>query len=112
MHSVSKAFGPPANGIGPPELFSSGYAACLLISLQLAAQRDPTLKVPEDITVRIETHVGALADGRPLGFAADIYVESNDLDKENLRRLTAQAYELCPYSIATKGQLDTGIHVQ
>jgi lipoyl-dependent peroxiredoxin len=95
-------------GTNPEQLFAAGYAACFQSTLlRLAAGQK--LALPRS-RVRARAAIGPADDG---GFelAVTLDLDAPELDREQARALMEQAYELCPYSKATRGNIDVVLSV-
>jgi Ohr subfamily peroxiredoxin len=98
--------GPGAN---PEQLFAAGYAACFIGALKfVASQGGP--KVPADAAVTASVGIGPRAAG---GFGLDIElaVELPGLDRATAEALVQKAHQVCPYSNATRGNVDVRLSV-
>ncbi|SDJ57124.1 organic hydroperoxide resistance protein [Salimicrobium halophilum] len=85
----------------PEELFAAGYAACFDSALQLAASQGK-----KEITSRVssEVSIGKQSDG--LGLSAKLHVEIEGVTQEEAEELVEKAHQLCPYSKATRGNMN------
>lgn len=96
--------GSGGDGVNPEQLFASGYSACFDGALQLVADQ-----AGEDIdsTVTAKVSIGKQGDG--LGLAAHIKAEIKGVDQNRAEELVEKANQTCPYSKATKGNIDITI---
>ncbi|MGQ0824659.1 MAG: organic hydroperoxide resistance protein [Actinomycetota bacterium] len=95
--------GPGGAGTNPEQLFAVGYAGCFHSALKLVA-RSQRLDVTESaITVRVG--IGANDTGG-FGLVIGIEAELPGLDAAAARALLERAHEVCPYSNATRGNVD------
>ena len=94
------AGGPGAN---PEQLFAAGYSA----ALKPAAQQ-PTRRVPAATTVSATVGIGPRSEGG-FGITADLSVSLPGVDRADAERLVETAHAICPYSNATRNNLDVGI---
>jgi osmotically inducible protein OsmC len=105
--AVPKEMGGPGGALtNPEELFAAGYAACFHSALKAAARlAKVTLTDP---AVTIDVGVGRNDQG---GFAlkAAIEAEINGVDEATARQLLETAHQLCPYSNATRGNIDVAL---
>ncbi len=90
-------------GTNPEELFAAGYAACFMGALKLVAGREK-LALPADAT--IEGQVGIGPQGTGFGIQVELRVRIPGLARERTQALVEQAHEVCPYSNATRGNID------
>ena len=96
--------GGSGNGVNPEQLFSAGWASCFLSALQFGAKKNG-LKVPEDLKIRVDVHIGKPDNGKPFGLGADIVAETANPDTVNIKKLLEVAHDICPYSNATRGNI-------
>ena len=95
--------GPGGDGTNPEELFATGYAACFHSALKLVAA-GMKLDVSESaITARVG--IGPNGAGG-FGLAVELVGELPNLSAEQGNELLAKAHEVCPYSNATRGNVD------
>lgn len=100
------AGGPGAN---PEQLFAAGYSACFIGALKVAGGQ-LKLKVPADMTVSAQVGIGPRSEGG-FGITADLTVSLPGLDRADAERLVEAAHQICPYSNATRGNVDVGLTV-
>ncbi|NIZ12065.1 organic hydroperoxide resistance protein [Phaeobacter sp. HF9A] len=106
---VPKAFGGPGGaGTNPEQLFAAGYSACFLSALKLTARLE---KVTLEHEPGIEAQVGVLSTEDGYKLAATLKVSMPGLDKDMAEKLVAGAHERCPYSRATRGNIDVTLEV-
>lgn len=101
--------GAGGEGNNPEQLFAAGYAACFIGAMKfVAAQGGP--KVPADTAVTATVGIGPRAEG---GFGLEIAlaVSLPGVDKAEAQALVAKAHEVCPYSNATRGNVDVKLSV-
>lgn len=100
--------GATGDGTNPEQLFAAGWSACFIGALGVAAGK---LKValPADVAVDAEVDLGTAASGYLL--RARLNVSLPGLAPEVARELADAAHEVCPYSKATRGNIDVAINV-
>ncbi|RJO73823.1 organic hydroperoxide resistance protein [Nocardia panacis] len=94
-------------GTNPEQLFAAGYAACFHSALQVVARRE---------RVRIEgsTVTGAVSIGQVgagFGLAVTLTVALPGIERAEAEKLVATAHEVCPYSNATRGNIEVTLQV-
>ena len=95
-------------GVNPEQLFAVGYAACFHSALQAVARAG---KVDvADSAVGSRVHIGP-KDGGGYQLAVELEVTLPHLDTEAAQQLADQAHEVCPYSNATRGNIDVTVTV-
>ena len=101
--------GDGGDGTNPEQLFAAGYAACFHSAMRLVA-RHMKLDVA-DSTVTARVGIGQ-ADGRiGYGLAVELVVSAPTLDKETAEKLVETSHQVCPYSNATRGNIDVQLTV-
>ena len=101
--------GPGGTGANPEKLFAAGYAACFLGAMK-AVSGKVGVKVPADTTVTAQVGFGPRAEGG-FGITADLTATMPGVDKADAEKLMHAAHEVCPYSNATRNNLDVGLSV-
>ncbi|MEG3143316.1 organic hydroperoxide resistance protein [Sphingomonas sp. RT2P30] len=101
--------GPGGVGANPEKLFAAGYSACFLSAMK-AMSGKVGVKVPADASVTAEIGFGPRAEGG-FGITADLTVSMPGVDRAEAEKLVHAAHEVCPYSNATRGNVDVGLTV-
>ncbi|WP_126977717.1 organic hydroperoxide resistance protein [Frigidibacter oleivorans] len=96
-------------GTNPEQLFAAGYAACFLGALKAVAGQQK-LKIPADASITASVGIGPRAEGG-FGITADLAISLPGLAREDAERLVAAAHQTCPYSNATRNNVDVGLTV-
>ena len=99
--------GPGGVGADPEKLFAAGYSACFLGAMK-AISGKAGVKVPAGATVKAEIGFGPRSEGG-YGITADLLVTLPGVDRADGERLMAAAHEVCPYSNATRGNVEVGL---
>jgi Ohr subfamily peroxiredoxin len=94
-------------GNNPEQLFAAGYAACFVGAMKAVAPAQ-SLRVPSDATVTATIGIGPRSEGG-FGITAELKVLLPDMDRSDAQRLIDAAHQVCPYSNATRGNVDVGI---
>ena len=98
-----KEVGGPGDATNPEQLFATGYAGCFDNSLTVIARREK-LQVGET-SVTALVGLGREDDGR-FGLDVELRISVPGLPRDQAEELVAKAHRLCPYSRATRGNLD------
>ncbi|MFN8228268.1 MAG: organic hydroperoxide resistance protein [Mycobacterium sp.] len=99
-----KEMGGSGEGVNPELLFSAGYAACFLGALRLIAKND---KIDLDDATGITARIGFGKDSAGgYGLTAHLIGYLPGLEQAVADGLMAKAHEFCPYSKATRGNID------
>jgi Ohr subfamily peroxiredoxin len=100
--------GGPGAGTNPEQLFAAGWSACFESAIRIAA-RQRKVAVPDDLAVDAEVDL-ILADGA-YSLGARLNVSVPGVDREIARALVDDAHRTCPYSKATRGNIDAVINL-
>ncbi|KAJ3152883.1 hypothetical protein HDU89_001089 [Geranomyces variabilis] len=106
--ALPKSMGGPGNtseSLNPEILFSAGYASCFLGAVHAVAGAKK-VKLPADTSVEAEIE---LKKGDNFDLAAVITLTAKGVDKKALEDVLAAAHETCPYSRATRGNIDVKV---
>ncbi|MDR8019969.1 organic hydroperoxide resistance protein [Nesterenkonia aerolata] len=105
--AAPQSMGGSGQGSNPEQLFASGYAACFHGALQLVAREDG--KDVGDSSVGAKVSIGKGEDG--LGLAVTLEVVVPNLPQDQAQELADKAHQVCPYSKATRGNIDVEVVV-
>jgi lipoyl-dependent peroxiredoxin len=96
-------------GTNPEQLFAAGYSACFLGALKfVAGKQKVTLPAETSITGRVG--IGAIPTG--FGIQAELRISVPGLPREQVQALVEKAHVVCPYSAATRGNIDVSLIVE
>jgi len=95
--------GAGGEGTNPEQLFAVGYAACFVGAMKFVGGRDK-IAVPADASIESAVGIGPTPNG--FGIAVELKVSLPGLDPEVADRLIAEAHKVCPYSNATRGNIE------
>ncbi|WP_434744052.1 organic hydroperoxide resistance protein [Micromonospora sp. SH-82] len=107
--AVPKEMGGAGDAANPEQLFAAGYAACFHSALRLVARRSRV-----DVTgsvVEAEVGIGPNGSGG-FGLAVTLLVDLPAVERAAAEQLVEQAHQVCPYSNATRGNVDTTLTVR
>ncbi|AFK63976.1 organic hydroperoxide resistance protein [Advenella kashmirensis WT001] len=90
-------------GTNPEQLFAAGYSACFLGALKFVAAKQK-VALPADTTVTGQVGIGQIPTG--FGIQARLTITAPGIDHDTLQALVDQAHVVCPYSNATRGNID------
>lgn len=97
------------NGTNPEQLFAAGYSACFLGALKhVAAQEKVTL--PDNAWVGADVGIGPIATG--FGIEVALTIRIPDMDEAQAQALVDKAHVVCPYSNATRSNIDVSLNVE
>jgi osmotically inducible protein OsmC len=100
--------GGSGNGTNPEQLFAIGYAACFHSALRLVARAEKA--DVSDSAVGARVSLGQVDNGG-FGLAVELEVSLPNLDHDSAQQLTEKAHQVCPYSNATRGNIDVTLTV-
>ena len=100
--------GPGGEGTNPEQLFAAGYSACFLGAIRFVA-RGRKIALPDDMAVTATVGIGPIDPGYCLTARLEISIPGIDLALAD--ELVAAAHQRCPYSHATRGNVDVELVV-
>ncbi|CDF84184.1 organic hydroperoxide resistance protein [Pseudomonas sp. QL9] len=97
-----------ARGTNPEQLFAAGYSACFLGAMKFVAARDK-LAIPANPSIEGVVGIGAV----PTGFAIEVELRISlpGLPRDQAQELVNRAHIVCPYSNATRGNIDVTLTI-
>jgi lipoyl-dependent peroxiredoxin len=98
--------GTGGTGTNPEQLFAAGYSACFIGAIKAVAGK-MKLQVPADVAVDAEVDLGPIPNA--YGIAARLKVSLPGMDRAQAQALIDAAHQVCPYSNATRGNIDAQI---
>jgi lipoyl-dependent peroxiredoxin len=98
--------GDGAPGTNPEQLFAAGYSACFLGAMKAVAGK-LDLSVPPTTSITAQVSIGPI----PAGFniAVEMHITIPGMPRANAEKLIAAAHQVCPYSNATRGNVDVNL---
>ena len=97
-------------GNNPEQLFAAGYSACFIGAMKFVAAQGGSVKVPADTTVTAEVGIGPRSDGG-FGLTVALTISLPGVDSAAAKELVEKAHQICPYSNATRGNIDVQLTV-
>ena len=101
--------GPGGVGANPEKLFAAGYSACFLGAMKAVSGKEG-VRVPPEATVTATIGFGPRSEGG-YGITADLLVDLPGVDRADAEKLVQAAHAVCPYSNATRGNVEVGLRV-
>ena len=95
--------GTGTTGTNPEQLFAAGYSACFIGAMKAVAGKMDT-KLPDDLSVDAEVDLGTIPDA--YGVAVRMAISLPGMDRAEAQKLVDAAHQVCPYSNATRGNID------
>ncbi len=100
--------GAGGDGTNPEQLFAAGYSACFLGALKLVASREK-VDLPDDSNIQGLVGIGPIPDG--FGIEVELKISVPGLPRDQVQALVEKAHVVCPYSNATRGNVDVTLTV-
>jgi Ohr subfamily peroxiredoxin len=103
-----KELGGEGSGTNPEQLFAAGYAACFHSAVQIVGRR-----MKQDVsesTVTAHVDLGTIGGGA-FGLGVELHVDLPNADPETRDAIVEKSHEVCPYSNATRGNIDVKLVV-
>jgi Ohr subfamily peroxiredoxin len=95
-------------GTNPEQLFAAGYSACFIGAIKFVAARDK-ISLPSDVSIESSVGIGPIPNG--FGIEVAMKVSLPGLPKAEAEALVQKAHFVCPYSNATRGNIDVRLSV-
>jgi len=99
----------PGGGTNPEQLFAAGYAACFQGALGVVARREKVDTSGSVVTANVT--LGPVRGGAAFGIAVGLQVSIPGIEAERAHQLVEAAHQICPYSNATRGNVDVTLSV-
>ncbi|MCW2553095.1 MAG: peroxiredoxin, Ohr subfamily [Mycobacterium sp.] len=106
--AIPKEMGGNGDGTNPEQLFAIGYAACFHSALRLVGRQEKA--DVSDSAVGSRVSIGVLDNGG-FGLAVELEITLPNVDHDTAQALTEKAHQVCPYSNATRGNIDVKLVV-
>lgn len=100
--------GAGGDGTNPEQLFAAGYSACFIGAMKVVAGKEK-IALPDDHHVTGQVGIGPSGDA--FGIAVTLNVSLPGLEQKTADDLVAKAHQVCPYSNATRGNIDVTLNV-
>ena len=100
--------GAGGEGANPEQLFAAGYSACFLGAMKFVASRDK-LVMPANAVIEGLVGIGAIPNG--FGIEVELQISLPGLDRAAAEELARRAHIVCPYSNATRGNIDVTLTI-
>jgi lipoyl-dependent peroxiredoxin len=95
--------GAGGDGANPEQLFAAGYSACFLGAMKFVAAHDK-ISMPADASIDSSVGIGAIPTG--FGIEVELKISLPGMDRAAAQQLIEKAHVVCPYSNATRGNID------
>ena len=103
--------GTAGTGTNPEQLFAAGYSACFIGAMKAVSARQK-IALPAEVSITSDVAIGPHAN-KPgaFGIQVDMNISVPGMDRAQLEALVATAHEVCPYSNATRGNVDVTLTI-
>jgi len=100
---VPKEMGGAGDGTNPEQLFAAGYSACFLGAMKFVAGKEK-ITIPADTKITGKVGIGPIPQG--FGIEAELVISLPGMDRKTAQTLVDKAHQVCPYSNATRGNIE------
>jgi lipoyl-dependent peroxiredoxin len=97
-----------ATGTNPEQLFAAGYSACFIGAMKHVAMMQKVV-LPADTSINADVGIGPIPQGFAIQVALHVHIPG--MDKEAAKKLVNAAHQVCPYSNATRGNIEVTLDV-
>ena len=105
---IPKEMGGPGGATNPEQLFAAGYAACFHSALKHVASAEKADVTGTEVSASVSI---GLLDSGGFGLAVELDVHAPALDRDAALALVEKAHQVCPYSNATRGNVEVTLNV-
>lgn len=100
--------GGTGDGTNPEQLFACGYSACFIGAMKFVAGKEKIV-MPPDVSITGLVGIGPIPQG--FGIQVELKVSLPGMDRATATALVEKAHQVCPYSNATRGNIDVTLTV-
>ncbi len=97
-----------AVGTNPEQMFAAGYSACFLGAMKFVAGQKK-IALPADTNITGKVGIGQIPQG--FGIEVDLAINVPGMDKAQVQQIVDAAHQVCPYSNATRGNIEVRLSV-
>jgi osmotically inducible protein OsmC len=101
--AVPKEMGGAGGATNPEQLFAAGYSACFIGAMKFVATKE-NITMPADLSVTASVGIGPIPGG--FGLAVELKISLPGIDKATAESLVEKTHHVCPYSNATRGNVE------
>jgi Ohr subfamily peroxiredoxin len=95
-------------GTNPEQLFAAGYSACFIGAMKAVAGK-LKISLPADLSITADVGIGPIPAG--FGIQATLNIILPGMERPAAEQLVAAAHQVCPYSNATRGNIDVTLNI-
>ena len=100
--------GAGGEGTNPEQLFAAGYSACFIGAMKFVAMRDK-IAISTNPSIDATVGIGPIPNG--FGIEVTLDISLPDMDRTEAQELINRAHVVCPYSNATRGNIDVTLNL-
>ena len=104
--AVPKEMGGPGGGVNPEQLFAAGYSACFIGAMKFVAGQQK-IALPADTSIDATVGIGQIPQG--FGIEVQMSIHLPGIERATAQALVDKAHQVCPYSNATRGNIEVTI---
>ena len=101
--TVPKEMGGAGGGVNPEQLFAAGYSACFIGAMKFVAGQDK-ITLPADVSIDATVGIGGIPQG--FGIEVQLVIKVPGMERAQAQTLVDKAHQVCPYSNATRGNIE------
>ena len=101
--TVPKEMGGAGGGVNPEQLFAAGYSACFIGAMKFVAGQEK-IALPADVSIDTTVGIGGIPQG--FGIEVQMVIKVPGMDRAQAQALIDKAHQVCPYSNATRGNIE------
>ncbi len=98
--------GAGGDGTNPEQLFAAGYSACFIGAIKAVAAKQK-IAVPNDVSITSDVGIGPIPQG--FGIQVAMRISLPGMERTAAQALIDAAHQVCPYSNATRGNIDVSL---
>lgn len=106
--AVPKEMGGNGDGTNPEQLFAAGYSACFMGAMKFVAGKEK-INIPNDAKITGKVGIGPIPQG--FGIEAELVISLPGMDKAAAQALVEKAHQVCPYSNATRNNIEVKLTI-
>lgn len=110
LNTVKELGGTGGTGTNPEQLFAAGYSACFLSAMHLVGGQQKKA-IPADASITADVGIGPQDSGVGFNLAITLNVSLPGMEKAEAKKLLEDTHQVCPYSNATRGNVDVKLVV-
>jgi osmotically inducible protein OsmC len=95
-------------GTNPEQMFAAGYSACFIGAMKAVAGKQK-IALPADVSIAADVGIGPIPAG--FGIQVALNISLPGMERAAAEKLVAAAHQVCPYSNATRGNIDVALNI-